>query len=92
MLLNRTGEYYKSIRTAQSGTSLSEPYINVKFVNSVCLSVCLSFFLSVCTFMTRKFTRVVLIYGVSSVVDCGVYGTNKIIISPSAIGAPVSVT
>ena len=36
--------------------SLSKPHIiNVKFIRSVCLSVC--------TFMTQKYTRVVLIYG-----------------------------
>ena len=35
---------------------------------SVCLSVCRS----VRTFMTRKYTRVILIYGVPSVVDCSV--------------------
>ena len=39
--------------------SLSEPHINVKFVRSVGLSV----FLSVRTFMTRKYARTVLIYG-----------------------------
>ena len=48
------------------GASLSEPHIYVKYVNSVCLSVCLS----VRTFITRQFTNVVLIYGVPSTVDC----------------------
>ena len=42
-----------------SWVSLSECHINVKFVRFVCLSVCCS----VRTFMTRKYTRVVLIYG-----------------------------
>ena len=37
------------------GASLSEPHINVKFVQFVCLSVCRS----VRTFMTRKYTRVI---------------------------------
>ena len=41
------------------GANLSKPHINVKFVRSVGLSV----FLSVRTFMTRKYTRTVLIYG-----------------------------
>ena len=54
------------------GASLSEPHINMKFV---CLSVCLSTVCrSVRMFMTRKYTRVVLFYGVPSVVDCSVYG------------------
>ena len=52
------------------GASLSEPHINVKFVRLVCLSV----FLSVRTFMTRKYTRIVVIYGVPLVVDSSVYG------------------
>ena len=37
-------------------------------VRAVGLSVCLSAH----TFMTRKYTRVILIYGVPSVVDCSV--------------------
>ena len=41
--------------------------------HEVC-AACLSVFLSVCTFMTRKYTRVVLIYGVPLVVDSSVYG------------------
>ena len=40
-------------------------------VHVACLSVCLS----VHTFITRKYTRVVLIYGVPLVVDSSVYGT-----------------
>ena len=52
------------------GASLSEPHINVNFVWLVCLSV----FLSVRTFMTRKYTRIVVIYGVPLVVDSSVYG------------------
>ena len=51
--------------------SLSKSHTNVKFVRLVCLSV----FLSVCTFMTRKYTRIVVIYGVPLVVDSSVYGT-----------------
>ena len=51
------------------GASLSKPYINVKFVRLVCLSICLS----VRTFMKRKYTRVVVIYGVSLVVDSSIY-------------------
>ena len=43
-----------------------EPHINVKFVWLVCLFVC--------TFMTRKYTRIVVIYGVPLVVDSSVYG------------------
>ena len=50
------------------GVSLSEPHIYVKYVNSVYLSFCLS----VCTFITRQFTNVVLIYGVPSTVDCSI--------------------
>ena len=46
--------------------SLSELHIYVKYVNSVCLSVCLL----VHTFITRQFTNVVLIYGVPLAVDC----------------------
>ena len=53
------------------GVSLSEPHINVKFVQLVCLSV----FLSVRMFMTRKYTRIVVVYGVPLVVDSNVYGT-----------------
>ena len=45
--------------------SLSEPHIYVKYVNSVCLSVCLSVY----TFITRQFTNIVLIYGEPSTVD-----------------------
>ena len=41
---------------------------------SVYLSVCLSVCLSVRTFMTRKYTRIVVIYGVPLVVDSSVYG------------------
>ena len=41
-------------------------------VRAVSLSVCLSVCRSVRTFMTRKYTRVILIYGVPSVVDCSV--------------------
>ena len=52
------------------GVSLSEPHINVKFMRLVCLSFCLS----VCTFMTRKYTRIVVIYGVPLVVDSSIYG------------------
>ena len=37
-------------------------------------AACLSVFLSVRTFMIRKYTRVVLIYGVPLVVDSSVYG------------------
>ena len=48
------------------GASLSEPHINVKFVRLVCLSVR--------TFMTRKYTRIVVIYGIPLVVDCSAYG------------------
>ena len=52
------------------GASLSEPH--KREVRVVGLSVCLSVCCSVRTFMTRKSTRVVLIYGVPSVVDCSV--------------------
>ena len=48
------------------GASLSEPHINVKFVRFVCLSVRM--------FITQKYTRVVVIYGVPLVVDSSVYG------------------
>ena len=48
------------------GASLSEPHINVKFVRLVCLSVRI--------LITRKYTRVVVIYGVPLVVDSSVYG------------------
>ena len=37
-------------------------------------AACLSFFLSVRTFMTRKYTRIVVIYGVPLVDDSSVYG------------------
>ena len=61
------GHLATSLHTKIIGASLSEPHINVKFVRSVCLSVCLSICLSIClsvrTFMTRKYTRTVLIYG-----------------------------
>ena len=52
------------------GASLSEPHINVKFVRLVCLSFCLS----VRTFITRKYTRIIVIYGVPLVVDSSFYG------------------
>ena len=57
---------YQDANIIVIGASLSEPHIYVKYVNSVCLSVCLS----VRTFITRQFTNVVLIYGVPSTVDC----------------------
>ena len=47
------------------GASLSEPHINVKFMRLVCLSVR--------TFMTRKYT-IVVICRVPVVVDSSVYG------------------
>ena len=37
-------------------------------------AACLSVFLSVRTFMTRKYTRIVVIYGIPLVVDSSVYG------------------
>ena len=43
-------------------------------VCAACLSVYLSFCLSVRTFMTRKYTRIVVIYGVPLVIDSSVYG------------------
>ena len=41
-------------------------------VRAVGLSVCRSVCRSVRTFMTRKYTRVILIYGIPSVVDCSI--------------------
>ena len=54
------------------GASLSEPHINMKFVRLIYLTVCLS--VCLCTFITQKYTRVVVIYGVPLVVDSSVYG------------------
>ena len=43
-------------------------------VRVACLSVFMSVFLSVRTFVTQKYTRIVVIYGVSLVVDNSIYG------------------
>ena len=59
-----------SFKAVFFGASMSKPHINVKFMRLVCLSFCLS----VHRFMTRKYTRIVVIYGIPLVVDSSVYG------------------